>query len=155
MSEEVMNIVWLMRYRFPNWVLEVMAITPNAVIIAKLKESKASILVQWNASLVGARVSYILDKKAEKKKLSLDEVIESDKKKVTIPIAEVKKVELKKAFNGIKLEVVGKKKYGFYAKSIGLDNRPSVSSTAPEGFGLEDFEKILRPFFGDTLAVKK
>jgi len=96
-----------------------------------------------------------MDKRAKKKKLSLDEIIESDKKSMTIPIAEVKKVELKQARTGIKLEVVGKKKYGFNAKSIGLANRPSVRTTGPEGFGLEDFENILRPVFGDKLAVKK
>jgi hypothetical protein len=34
-----------------------------------------------------------MDKRAKKKKLSLDEIIESDKKSMTFPIAEVKKVE--------------------------------------------------------------
>jgi hypothetical protein len=34
-----------------------------------------------------------MDKRAKKKKLSLDEIIESDKKSMTIPVAEVKKVE--------------------------------------------------------------
>ena len=155
MSEKVLGAIWVMRYRFPRWVLEILAVTSDRVIVARPKGGKGVALAQAVGGVVGGAVALAMDKKERKKEQpTLEELLEIDKKSFSIPNSEITKVELKKALAGLKLNIIGKRKFKCYAKGVDLSRRPSSATTAAEA-NFEEFENILQQAFPDKLSVKK
>lgn len=165
MSEEVLGAIWVMRYSFPRWVLEVLAITPEKVVAVRPKGGKGAAFGLAIGGLVGATVALAADRRDKKKKQpTLEEILEAGKQSFAMPNSEVKKVELKKALAGLKLNIIGKKKFKCYVKGVDLSKRPSSLSTGivvdkseEEDFmaKLQDFESVLQKSYGDRLSVKK
>ena len=148
--------IWVMKYSFPRWVLEVLAITQDEVIVARPKGGKGVFLGQALGGLVGAGIALVADKRERKKEQpTLAELLKTDKKSLSIPRSEITDVRLEKSLAGVRLNMITrKKKYKWYAKSLDLSSRPSAATTAAEAeFG--DFENLLQQAFPDKLTVKK
>ena len=165
MSEKVLGAFWVMRYSFPRWVLEVLAITPDRVIAVRPKGGKGAAFGQAIGGLVGAGIAIAADKKERKKEQpTLEQLLETGKKSFSTPNSEITKVELKKGRAGLRFNIFGKQKFKCYFKGFDLSKRPSALTTGLvvdkselEDFNakLGDFENVLQQVFGDRLSVKK
>jgi len=173
MSEKVLGVIWVMRLRardLGRWLMEVLVITSNRVFVMKAGKSHRGV-AGWSYTsafdVLMAGVFSLSEEYETRKKLrkseklletitDLEEFLKADKHNFAIPNSEITKVELKKGWTGVKLNITtNKKKFKWYAKSLGLSS-PSPSTTAPEhGVKLEDFENILQRIFPDKMSVKK
>ena len=78
--------------------------------------------------------------------LSAEQLLKASENNYDIPYSKIKRVELKKFGLGAFINIItDEKKYRWAARGIPGYEHP----------GIEDFEKILRPVFGDRLTVSK
>ena len=143
MSEEVLGVIGVMRPAFARTIYETLFFTPDRVIVARTSGGLGTLFGGIGAGIEAYRGA----KKAEEmRKLSLESVLTADKHNYAISNSEITKVELRKKWTGIKINIETKDKTGKWT-CTGIPEKKKVK--------LEDYENILRPVFGDKLSVKK
>ena len=143
LSEKVLGII--------RRVGELLFLTPDRVVVANCIEKSrlGDFLNAFLGSYVRSSDTYIHSKKKEKEylELPLESVLTADEKNFAIPNSEITKVELKKMRVGVELNIItGKKEHKSWAKGLIPEKKKAK---------IEDYEKLLRPIFGDKLSVKK
>lgn len=143
MSEEVLGVIGVMRPAFARTIYETLFFTPDRVIVARTSGGLGAVF-----GGIGAGIdAYRGGKKAEELgKLSMESVLTADKHNYAVSNSEITKVELRKKWTGIKINIETKDETGKWT-CIGIPEKKKVK--------IEDYENILRPVFGDKLSVKK
>jgi hypothetical protein len=146
MSEKVLCII--------RRVGELLFFTPDRVVVANCMEIHKKSRVEdlfymLSGSYVRSTDTYNHNKKKEKEylELPLESVLTADEKNFAIPNSEITKVELRKRWVGVELNILAREK----------EHKSLVTGLIPEKkkTKIEDYEKLLRPVFGDKLSVEK
>lgn len=121
-------------------IFEALCLTDDRVIVTRTAKS--------GALGMGAPVAWYNARSQEQKLvgLSAEQLLKANENNYDIPYSKIKEVALKKFGLGTFINIItDEKKYRWAARGIPGYEHPRI----------EDFEKILRPVFGDRLTVSK
>jgi hypothetical protein len=142
---EVLGIIGV--HRTGGWtasqIFEALCLTDNRVIVARTAKGGT---FGWGAGNAIAAWYKAGSQEQKLDSLSAEQLLKANENNYDISYSKIKEVELKKFGLGAFINITtDEKKYRWTARGIPGLKRPRI----------EDFEKILRPVFGDRLTVSK
>jgi hypothetical protein len=149
LSEELLGVIKAER-GYPK-VHEDLFFTPSKVIVARIGGGLAYLLMIVAPLPVLADMgNRIVNKDKELRKLNIESILKADKNNYVISDADITKIELKKKMRIITLQIETQtKKIKFYP--VGIPE--NIAGKEVVKHGLEEYESLLRPIFGDKLSM--